>query len=45
MRHIREACIAVWDQLNPSEPGPHFLAIFFATAMALFVIAYLIGQA
>ena len=45
MRHLREACIAVWDQLNPSEPGKHYLTIFFATAMALFVVAYLIGQA
>lgn len=45
MRYLREACIAVWDHLNPSEPGKFYLAIFFASAMTLFLIAYLIGQA
>lgn len=44
MRSLRDACAFVWDQLNPSEPGPHYLAVFFATAMALFVIAYAIGH-
>ena len=45
MRSIRQTCATVWDQLNPSEPGPHYLIKFFATAMALFFVAYLIGQA
>ncbi len=45
MQAIRETCAALWDQLNPSEPSPHFLIKFFATAIVLFLIAYMIGQA
>ena len=45
MRSFRDAVAAVWDRLNPSEPGPHFLATLFGAAMVLFLIAYLIGQA
>lgn len=44
VRSIRDACAAVWDQLNPSEPGVGFLATFFAAAMTLFLIGFLIGQ-
>lgn len=45
MQYLRDACVAAWDHLNPSEPSKYFLAAFFAAAMALFLIAYLIGQA
>ena len=45
MRYLREAFSAVWHQLNPSEPDTSYLAIFFGTAMVLFLIAILIGQA
>jgi hypothetical protein len=44
MRYLRETLTNVWDQLNPSEPDARFLAIFFASAMALFAIAFLIGH-
>ncbi|MBM9596159.1 hypothetical protein [Roseitranquillus sediminis] len=44
MQSLREAWLHIWDQMNPSEPGPHYLATFFATAMVLFIVAVLIGQ-
>ncbi len=45
MRTIRDACAALWHQLNPSEPSSGFLATFFASAMVLFAVAYIIGTA
>jgi hypothetical protein len=45
MGPFRKACADVWSRLNPSEPGPQYLAIFFTTAVVLFFIAFLIGHA
>lgn len=44
MRPLRQAVAALWDHLNPSEPSPHFLAIFMIGALAVFALGILIGQ-
>jgi len=45
MRSLQETLAAVWAALNPAEPTPRYLAFFMGAAVALFVAAYLVGQA
>jgi hypothetical protein len=44
MPSIREACVSLWNDLNPPEPTARYLAKFFAVAVVLFAIAFLIGH-
>lgn len=43
MAGIRSAVSKVWDQLNPSEPSPIFLARLMAVAITIFAVSYVIG--
>lgn len=45
MRSLQETLASVWEALNPSEPTPKYLVLFMGTAIVLFALAYLIGQA
>ena len=42
---MRDLLAGIWQRLNPAEPTPLYLLSFFAAALCLFVIAFLIGWA
>jgi len=44
MHTLREAVESLWTRLNPKEPGPAFLALFFGAAMLVFLVGFWIGQ-
>jgi hypothetical protein len=45
MSKLSRTIATAWENLNPSEPSPAFLAKFMAVAVALFAAAYVISLA